>query len=158
MPNWCENQLRILGSNEDIQTFANETLALNEDGTHFLLFDNIIPQPEHIRDGVTEGSVMPDWWNWRVSNWGTKWEISNDQTCQVREGEIYIAFDTAWAPPSPVIQRIAEDNPHLTIAHSYDEPGMDFGGYVIFADGKVTDFQEGGSRSSTWHDQADWTL
>ena len=41
----------------------------------------------------------PTWYDWCCENWGTKWNSMH--------GDAY-SFDTAWAPPVPIFNRIAE--------------------------------------------------
>lgn len=49
----------------------------------------------------------PTWYNWSVENWGTKWDASSVKLTQ--KGKVLIfEFKTAWAPPVPVFEYIAE--------------------------------------------------
>lgn len=45
------------------------------------------------------------WYDWRVSNWGTKW---NAYGCQYIKEENEIFFDTAWSCPLPILDKLAE--------------------------------------------------
>lgn len=50
-------------------------------------------------------------YQWRVENWGTKWEaITNDQGPLYKEddGEIVLEFETAWAPPTGIYKALRE--------------------------------------------------
>ena len=81
MPNWCSNEVQIDGNKEDIAKFKEECFT-DHKGEAVLDFSKILPEPDYDKpkkdgthnDGVqTElHSVMPDWWNWRNDNWGTR--------------------------------------------------------------------------------------
>lgn len=60
-----------------------------------------------------------DWYNWRVNNWGTKWNACyskwvNDYT---------LIFDTAWAPPIPIIKEIKKKFSYMQMTHYYVDEG-----------------------------------
>lgn len=76
------------------------------------------------------------WYGWSIENWGTKWnsyeiEYINDNQ---------VTFQTAWEFPKPIIQKLSELYPELTIiAEYYDE---DFGynlGSCTFKEGILID-------------------
>jgi hypothetical protein len=54
--------------------------------------------------------LMPDWYEWRLENWGTKWdvcEVEIDEDCLEYSDDKKVAWFsfrcwTAWAPPVPV--------------------------------------------------------
>lgn len=60
------------------------------------------------------------WYQWAIDKWGTKW---NSMHCRVESDEpLQIRFDTAWAPPVPVFEALAERFPNLAIhCASFDE-------------------------------------
>jgi hypothetical protein len=72
------------------------------------------------------------WYNWRVQNWDTKWDIHRDHVEWGDEDENYFVchFDTAWSPPEGIIHKLRDMFPDLGISCFYDEPGMEFAGYV----------------------------
>ena len=84
-----------------------------------------------------------DWYSWSIANWGTKWnayEISD-------EGDS-IRFDTAWSTPAPVVEKLSEMFPTITIKLEFADE--DFGyncGSVVFLAGDVIEenIPEGGS-------------
>ena len=39
-------------------------------------------------------------------------------------------FQTAWAPASGIFDKIKEDYPDVAISWFYDEPGMEYAGYL----------------------------
>jgi hypothetical protein len=51
-----------------------------------------------------------NWYNWAIDNWGTKWGASESY---IENGEI--VFETAWSTPLPVIKRLSELFPDLTL-------------------------------------------
>jgi hypothetical protein len=168
MPNWCENQLTILCFNNETAEAVLDAICERvdlPDGTQelTLTFEKVLPQPEHISDSTTVTDKMPDWWYWRNQNWGTKWDVEKTTYPTVRlradgKAEIAFVFDTAWSPSLPVSEAIARKFPNTIVAHAYDEAGMDFGGFVVWADGKMAEDENGGSRSTTWAEYADFRV
>ena len=78
MPNWCMNEIAIQGDKSELKKFADKSkgkeLSLEtyypEPNYEEMEVDPVFPSP-----GEEKKSVMPDWWNWRVANWGTKWDL-----------------------------------------------------------------------------------
>jgi hypothetical protein len=54
-----------------------------------------------------------DWYSWRIENWGTKWEpTAINVSGKYRDLDsskflMEIWFDTAWAPPIPIISKLS---------------------------------------------------
>ena len=76
--------------------------------------------------------VMDDrWYNWRVQNWGTKWDaytMEMDDTDMPHGFEVN--FETAWSPPEEICNAIREQYDDLSISWFYDEPGCEIAGYL----------------------------
>ena len=71
------------------------------------------------------------WYNWRVQNWGTKWDcysLEIDDTDMPHGFEVN--FETAWSPPEEVCYAIKEQFDDLSISWFYDEPGCELAGYL----------------------------
>ena len=70
---------------------------------------------EQIQDGFRNGM---DWYNWNVRNWGTKWEISQDQSWinRVSETEVRYELTTAWSPPVEALDNLAKQYPTLAFS------------------------------------------
>ena len=126
MPNWCSNQVIIEGKREDIAALR----AAFTKG-EFLNFLN--PEPEGLMESEqVEAATMPNWWHWRVANWGCKWEIAvgkedeYDET-QVtwNDTDVEITFHSAWAPPLAAFKNAIDK---FNITCYYYEPGMCFAG------------------------------
>jgi len=72
-----------------------------------------------------------NWYDWRVKNWGTKWNADcSGSSYQEKDGKsIYgLSFSTAWSPPEPVIRELAKQYPELLIQLRYYEGGIGFQG------------------------------
>ena len=71
------------------------------------------------------------WYNWRVQNWGTKWDcysLEIDDTDLPHGFEVN--FETAWSPPEEVCHAIRDQYDDLSISWFYDEPGCELAGYL----------------------------
>ena len=116
MPNHVSNEIRIVCNDE--QTYDEfKELVVGGDNQEFD-FDKIIPQPDDINPdldsnkkdvgGLTVSET--DWYNWRNTNWGTKW---NAYEVEINWDEEYkecieINFQTAWSPPEPIYFKLDE--------------------------------------------------
>jgi len=69
------------------------------------------------------------WYNWRVANWGTKWDCY-DLSIDQDEQELNLQFNTAWSPPEEICHALKEKYEDADIQWFYDEPGMEFAGYL----------------------------
>ena len=123
MPNWCENRVYIEASPAEIEAML---AAINSDDDKGLLH-YLRPEPEH---GPEIEGEMPNWWNWRVNNWGTKWEVSAEVVSySVAVGWINLAFDSAWSRPLEALYAWEEaDSATRNFNIRYIEWGMMFCG------------------------------
>ena len=94
----------------------------------------IIDKDRPFRSGLRFEStdVMDDrWYNWRVQNWGTKWDC---YTLEIDDSDLphgfEVTFETAWSPPEEVCYAIREQYPNVSISWFYDEPGCEIAGYL----------------------------
>lgn len=130
MPNWCTNSITIQGPTDTIKQLW-EDACNQEDG--FGLLNAMHPMPKDLNDTVADGSPMPNWYNWRVTNWGTKWDVSDEglEFVDNDDGTASIQgwFDSAWSPPIEAYQAFDEQMDNCYITASFYEPGMDFGGF-----------------------------
>lgn len=137
MPNWCDNHLTI--HSKDPQLLAN--IAKAAEKNELLAF--LRPEPDyettpvaktfHRKEGDEIPTIRPDsWWDWRVQNWGTKWDIDTDPDnvfLDLKEGVVSIGFCTAWSPPCDALNYAAEEH-GFDFELYYYEPGMCFCGYA----------------------------
>jgi hypothetical protein len=63
-----------------------------------------------------------DWYDWSVTNWGTKWNAYDYRVVSEELGYWEFVFDTAWSVPEPVLYQLAEMFPSLSFeVRSFDE-------------------------------------
>jgi hypothetical protein len=96
--------------------------------------NEFVPMPEEFKnDG---------WYEWRVSNWGTKWDVGSSQYGIERgnANECKFSFDSAWSPPIQFYEKLEELG--FTVKAKYYEPGMAFCG--TFDDGFEETWELGG--------------
>jgi hypothetical protein len=136
MPNWCNNTITISGQTETIKNLWEEATA--EDGG---LLSAMVPMPKEL-EGTTspspEGQTKvvdgyTNWYDWSVSRWGTKWDVSTEGLEFKDNGdgtaEITGWFDSAWAPPLGAYEKFCDDMDGVYLEAYYDETGMVFCGY-----------------------------
>ena len=148
MPNWCSNDVQVYGDKQEIKKFKEECFT-DHKGEAVLDFSKVLPEPDYKKpkkDGThnngvqTELSVeMPDWWNWRNDNWGTKWNLvpnhDGDLTGYNMDSvgnEIRMSFDTAWSPPNGIYNAIVDKYPDLDVNWFYREDGVQMAGWLPY--------------------------
>ena len=124
MPNWCSNRVTITGPAPVIREI---TEILNQENTPLLNW--MVPEPKD-----NEG-----WYDWRVNNWGTKWDISDVYfENQAEEDSIEFSFCSAWSPPVDAFRTWAESDGRVQFTLEYWEPGIGFVGSATW-DGDLFD-------------------
>jgi hypothetical protein len=149
MPNWCDNNIRIEGPEDQLLDFFNEVQD-EDDGESFEIAKSLMPMPE-----ILQGSEAPardedvakeaiaktghrDWYDWANddSNWGTKWGDC-DTNLWFNETKITGCYQTAWGPMSEAFWiKVSETYPKLRISVGYREEGMAFEGAYSFTNGE----------------------
>ena len=138
MPNWCNNNISISGPTDTIKKLWEDA---NQEGEAGGLLNAMAPQPANLfqgslgtkeREECAEQGI-PNWYDWNVSNWGTKWDVDTEglEFTDNGDGTAMIEgwFDSAWAPPIGAYEKFSEQNNDCHIEASYHEGGMDFGGF-----------------------------
>ena len=145
MPNYCNNNIVITGPNSVIDKI--EKIAKGDKGD---LLQYFYPMPKELNDTIagpepkTKKEKLEkrrlqveygasNWYDWRVENWGTKWDIMefyniNRKEIGEDESEISLGFDTAWAPALGAYERFIDKNSNCSLKAYYYEPGCDFMG------------------------------
>tara|TARA_Y100000310_G_scaffold335333_1_gene417052 strand:+ start:10606 stop:11130 length:525 start_codon:yes stop_codon:yes gene_type:complete len=71
-----------------------------------------------------------NWYDWCNDNWTCKWDAC-DVYLDVDEPDyLQYRFDTAWGPPENIYHVLKLQHPDVYISWFYDEPGMQFAGYL----------------------------
>ena len=171
MPNHCETDMYIRGSDEDVTAFAKwleEIEPLNRDICRALL-----PYPEHFakmdeeaavfswsskedeatrkaaaeayqaKYGHTKDGYNSGGYEWCHRVWGTKWGIYDvDFTPHTKRGAL-LSFQSAWSPPSTaVFQALAKKFPNLTFEIEYFEGGAAYcGGMTFWSEHECEDYE-----------------
>lgn len=129
MPNWCENTLRIVpltdAARDMLPKIIERFSAGGEDGGESA-FQLIHPMPSEL-EGTTSPSDCPNWYEWRIGNWGTKWEEGKPTIVRCSGTLLLVSFSTAWAPPLGVYGRLCELG--FDVLATYAEQGMEYAGY-----------------------------
>ena len=146
MPNWCYNRVEICGEPEEMDEFRE----LVKSKKSAFDFNEIIPMPKELEDSVSGSeNSKPDWqkerskeliekygadnwYRWCCDNWGVKWNVtlSEEQDVQDEGDYLQYTFDTAWGPPDEIFYALRRKFPDVSISWFYDEPGMQFAGYL----------------------------
>lgn len=76
-----------------------------------------------------EEDQMDNWYEWKMANWGTKWDVdaADVEFDQNSENELSLNFETAWTPPVELFHYI-EDELGWEVIGYYYEPGANFVG------------------------------
>jgi hypothetical protein len=149
MPNWCSNSLTL--RHEDAAQIERVSRAC---GTGELL-NEFVPVPEDLRimagmiggeeennkllkqyDENREKHGYSSWYDFCVSEWGTKWDVDADI---VEEGfdSITITFSSAWGPPVAWYEKMEELG--FEVDARFYESGMGFVGQ--YCDGVEETFE-----------------
>lgn len=115
MPNWCMNRLEVIGP--DAKEFYNYN---KESGSGDFSFSTLVPEPEYKNDN--------QWYDWRLKNWGVKWDVANDDVrfTEISDSLVNIQFETPWDAPVEWLKSASKQFPHLKFILHSGEPGMNF--------------------------------
>ena len=142
MPNWCNNNIEIIGPKAKVD-------KLIEGAKKGEFINTLYPMPKELEDtqSTSDEEVMKkqpvvdgcnNWYDWRTSHWSTKWDCDiYDGSIQEQEElfgpddgdkRVTFGFDTAWSPPIGAYEHYLRENSDMSIRAIYYEPGMDFMG------------------------------
>lgn len=159
MPNWCQNTVMFDFSealDRDAEKMREFLKGSGEDKVGLLQVFYPMPDDLNITSGWFGDAIKQadseakqvsnlasygykDWYDWRIANWGTKWDVNrldvvlngcyrDDKQVDMNEATKFeVSFDTAWAPPSEFLQWVYE-NLKIESSSAYLENGMGFCG------------------------------
>jgi hypothetical protein len=151
MPNWCNNTITI--SHDDIKMMKRVVKGYNQNK----LLDEFIPIPLELKEGAMNTSELmkirnweykkeldkvreelnrkyfgyKDWYDYCVSEWGTKWDVGRDSAPillmkDIKDKTVTFDFDSAWSFPSGAYEKLVDMG--FSITAYYFEGGMGFCG------------------------------
>lgn len=156
MPNWCSNTVTFKHDNPDK---IKDIVSAWNSGE---LMNTFFPCPEKLNAADRTYSSNPheqkaiartrelnlqeygyeDWYDWRVSEWGTKWDVGrneNSRSLSAKRGakSIKLRFESAWAPPVGFYKKMHDEHGYDIHAYFF-EPGVGFCG--TWRNGTVAEF------------------
>ena len=159
MPNHITNVLEFVAetkeSIKELQEFVRSDSPQEEGADPNAAsfdFEKIVPPPANLfredmtlekeRDLAEQG--IPTWYDWNRQNWGTKWNAySHDNPDRwmtvAQEDTLHcwrISFNTAWAPPTPVIEALMRRFPDVLLRHTWHDEGGG-GGILMYHKGEL---------------------
>ena len=118
------SELEIEAGSRTAAGFKEYMGFLAETGCHTELEDNYLATyPEIDREEWDLGKQAfhnirefgcPTWYEWRIQNWGTKWNASG---AEVLDGRL--SFLTAWNAPKQILEKLSQMFPSITIHHTW---------------------------------------
>ena len=120
-----------LEKKHDIKNIEN-VRKLVEDGTlteeeRELVWKEGITQ--EMSDKLVSEYGYDNWYDWQVHHWGTKWDIRGDCGNDVIDDDhCTFIFQTAWSPPEPIVKKLQEMFPDLSIYGGYVGEGWEYAG------------------------------
>ena len=171
MPNYCNNNIRITGPNSVIDKI--EKIVSGKTGDDNGLLNYFYPMPKELRNTTSPNPKSKTkkakamklefgadcWYDWRVNNWSTKWDVNEFYGIRrielgIDESEISFGFDSAWAPPIGAYQKFIAENSNVSIRATYYEGGCDFMGIWDNGDDlchEISSIAKKGSTDKFWN-------
>jgi hypothetical protein len=78
----------------------------------------------------------PNWYDWCISNWGTKWPPTDVMLNVDEELALEFSFNSAWSPPGNLIQYASGLFPLLTFVLRYSEESHAYVGCSIYVENR----------------------
>ena len=94
------------------------------------------PDPNEKRDAFSfptfksTGRADERWYDWRIKNWGIKWDIDSQKDQENTEDYLEYEFETPWGPPEYICSALREKFEDISITWFFDEPGCELAGYL----------------------------
>ena len=172
MPNWFNFTLDVSGKKEEVQNFVDNVKGSMDYETEECEFDfnHFVPQPDNIFRGALgnkeeeycKENNLPNWYNWNVTHWGTKWNAVVDDSFWISELKDNATFRydmrTAWADPRPIIVKMLEKYPDLDFEINGEEESNAYGIYIstyedVFLEEEPTMIDDMNGREVYWESE-----
>lgn len=149
MPNYCENTLIVKGDLDQLADFKNKVLKVTPEKELQFTMETLFPTPTELL-GETSPQMFrgdnddekakeewqnrviklkekyghTDWYDWRIANWGTKWDACSPYYVDEDNGEsLTIGYYTAWSPNIYWLKKVSVMYPNLKFSLLYEESG-----------------------------------
>ena len=109
---------------KDVWASFNENKISKEERD--LMFQNGITQ--EISDRLESEYGSDNWYTWANDNWGTKWDIDDENINDMDDTWCQLNFRTAWSCCQPIVDKLKEMFPNLDISGHYLGEGNEFAG------------------------------
>ena len=115
------------------------------------------PLTKTMQKELIEECGFDNWYDWRIANWGTKWNSNSVQISEPSPGpgkndiSVTIIFETAWASPIPIITYLGNHFPTMSFELTYADEDCGYNvGEFTWEDGELKNmFQpDGGSNEA----------
>ncbi len=151
MPNWCECELILRGSLEDVKKARNDVI---DEEREQIDFNRAVPMPVGLVDTTSPCSSeeaeantakygSSNWYDWSIANWGVKWthlELTHhgwNVESEDQESQWFCDFESPWSAPEVWLKRIAAQHRNVIFSLAYHEPGMNFEGCLAMKGAEV---------------------
>lgn len=136
MPNWCDNQINIYGSEDAICNIVTAITDKEE------WMQALIPLEGRVWESLQKDERM---FHPLITYYGSKWYVpkSDCYAFEIDLDHIYIHCDTAWSPITEFCQKVSARY-GVDVEIQYSEPDNDFAGFKRYSNGILKD-------------QADWS-
>tara|TARA_R100000008_G_scaffold86711_1_gene81051 strand:+ start:2476 stop:2955 length:480 start_codon:yes stop_codon:yes gene_type:complete len=148
MPNWCYNELEVSGNNDSLEKlqrffengFSLEKISPTPQELVIQMYDDVVTGVQ-----ATTKSGFPLWFEWRLKNWGTKWDIRHESfnDCEKTEftptekDSVQVKFHTAWQPPMLALKTLSEKFKDLKFKLYYIDEMFNFQGDAEIENGDI---------------------
>jgi hypothetical protein len=143
MPNWASCNLTITGEASELDRFAEAAKGIDENGEECaLLLQRLVPMPSEL-EGTSSPEDNPNWYDWRIENWGTKWDCAANsdggdvQTTRLSDNALSYSFLSAWCGPDAAIPTVSAAFPSLRFHLRHSDECMDWDHTIICVGGET---------------------
>lgn len=150
MPNWCQNQLSL--EHVDNPAEIKRLFEAAEKGEFLQAVCPMPKDPQIVSLGDERLESLPAWYNWRLHNWGCKWDVEG-QADLISPTILSFSFDSPWGAPIQAYEKLLEQG--FSVQAYYHEMGMAFMGE--WSDGEddyieYTCDKDAGDIPENWYD------
>ncbi len=140
MPNWVYNNIIISGDSEKVEAVKAQLDATTQkpetETTSYTTENPIFSFWNIVRPSASDFEAYRDqgWYDWNVTNWGTKWDASDVEVTDNEPGLWSVYFQTAWAPPHEALVALSDQHPEVSIRNEWREE-QGYGAYQEYLAG-----------------------